>query len=94
MSTSKEIRHQKAQEFKNEILNVANRNRKIKELTQNISKLTEIDRLKITILFQKKDFISGCELAFSELIKQITLAGDEKLQEKALAFASRTGIQF
>lgn len=92
MST-KEIRHQKAQEFKNEIASVTNRNRKIQELTQNVSNLSEIDRLKITILFQKKDFVSGCELAFEELIKKIQLTGDTKLKATALTFASKTGLR-
>lgn len=91
--TTKEIRHQKAQEFKEEIKSVVNRNRKIKELTSQISELSEIDRLKITILFQKKDLVSGCELSFIELIKKIELSCDEKLKETALSFASKAGLR-
>ncbi len=91
--TDKQIRHERMQNFKNEIALVSNRNLKIKELTANVSNLTELERLKIITLLQKRDFINGCEVAFKELITQIKLHGDNVLKEKALAFANKNNIK-
>ncbi len=92
--SEKEVRHQKMNEFKKEISSVANRNRKIQELTTDINTLSELERLKVTTLLKKASLVPGCESAYQALINRIKKCDDAKLIELAQALTKKTGLVF
>ncbi len=92
--SEKEKRHQKMNEFKKEIISIANRNRKIQELTTDINALSELDKLKIVILLNKASLVRGCEHAYQALLNRIKTSSDAKLTELAQALAKKTGLVF
>lgn len=92
--SEKEMRHQKMNEFKKEIINVANRNRKIQELTTDINAMSELDKLKIVILLNKASLVPGCEKTYQELLNRIRTSGDTKLTQLAQILARKTGLAF
>lgn len=92
--SNKEVRHQKMNEFKKEITSVANRNRKIQELTNDIDTLSELDKLKVATLLKKASLVPGCEAAYQVLLNRIKSSSDAKLIELAQALAKKTGLKF
>lgn len=85
-------RHQKAENFRQEIASVANRQQFINALlTKNA--YDESDKLRITILFQKQAYLCGCEQSYQSLIKKIHLTGDESLIAKTATFSKKLNIK-
>lgn len=89
---TKEERHQKAENFRNEILSVANRNQVLVALSGK-SDYSETDRIHIVVLFQKSSYLTGCESAYIRLIEKIRQHGDAELITKTTAFAKRLNMR-
>lgn len=81
-------RHQKATEFRRLITLPAQRMAQIRELLEKEC-FDESDQLRLLILFQKTDYINGCESDYRKLIAKINIVGDTQLINKSKPFANR-----
>lgn len=82
---AKEEKHQKAEQFRAQILLPVQRNSAISELLTK-SVYDESDKLRLNILFQKKAYLEGCKDNYKLLAARVATLGDDKLAKKATAF--------
>lgn len=85
---SKEIKHQKSEEFRQRIALPTQRAAAIRDLLAKTN-YDESDHLRLTILLQKIDYIHGCEQEYCALISKVLGTEDGKLKSKALDFYRR-----
>lgn len=81
-------KHQRANAFRAQIVQSAQRNHAISELV-NKSVFDEADKVRIVVLFQKKQYAEGCQAEYAKLIKKVEESGDETLIEKARSFSRK-----
>ncbi len=81
MLTKKE-KHEKAEEFRRQIVLPMQRNAVISGFI-NKESFDDSDRFKLMILFKKMSYLQGCEEGYRKLIAKINASGDAFLQEKA-----------
>lgn len=81
-------KHQRANAFRAQIVRTAQRNHAINELVSK-SSFDEADKLRVTVLFQKSQYIEGCRDGYVKLIKKVEQSGDEALIKKAKSFSSK-----
>ncbi len=81
-------KHQRANAFRAQIVRSTQRNHAINELI-NTPVWDEVDKLRVTILFQKSQYAEGCQDGYVRLIKKVERCGDEALIKKAKTFSAK-----
>ena len=79
-------KHKRAAAFRALIVRSAQRSHAINELVAKTS-FDEADKVRIIVLFQKKQYVEGCRDGYVQLIKKIEQSGDESLIKKAKSFS-------
>lgn len=88
---NKQKRHEKAEEFRRQIVLPMQRNAVITGFL-NKDSFDESDRLKLVVLFQKASYLKGCEHGYRELVAKIKDSGDTALIEKTVNIAKKLHI--
>lgn len=81
-------KHQRASAFRAQIAQPAQRNHAISEIISK-AELDESDKVRITVLFQKRQYAEGCREGYIRLIKKVEQSGDETLIAKAKNFSAK-----
>lgn len=81
-------KHQRANAFRAQIVRSTQRNHAISELI-NTPLWDEADKLRVMVLFQKSQYVEGCQDGYARLIEKVERCGDEALIKKAKTFSEK-----
>lgn len=85
---TKQERHEKAEKFRRTIVTPVNRSLAINELLKkDLNSFTETDCIHLTVLFQKKEYIEGCQMPYKQLMNKLQKFEHEGVSKKAQVFA-------
>jgi len=86
--SEKERKHKKAEEFRQRIVMPAQRAAAIRELIEK-SAYDMSDEIRLVVLFQKQDYLRGCEQEYYDLVVKVNSIASDKVKGKALEFYRR-----
>ncbi len=84
------LNHEKADAFRKRVKFATQRQVAISEMLQK-DEFDASDEVRLQVLFQKKQYIVGCEDAYALLIDKVRKVGVPKLEAKITQFARKLG---